>query len=95
LLKEAHYRNKCLQIFVLGMARWPIVVVAWASFDNWIISIPLALLGFKVLWSSIAMGKRELSRLKSMRESVHPLIDRRYAEIEQSVRTERGLEIRQ
>jgi hypothetical protein len=65
LLKEAYYRNKSLQIFVLGMARWPIVVIAWANFDNWIISIPMALLGFKVLWSSIAMGKRELARLTS------------------------------
>jgi hypothetical protein len=81
LLKEACYRNKCLQIFVLGMARWPIVVVAWTSFDNWIISILVALLGFKVLWSSIAMGKRELARLKAMRES-EPLVDH-CADIEQ------------
>lgn len=72
LLRETYYRKKCLQLFVLGMARWPIVVVAWASsniFDSsllgLIIPILMFLLGFKVLWSSIAAGKRELARLES------------------------------
>ena len=76
LLGEPYYRKKSLRILILGLARWPIAFIAWVSVGTFqssplLLIMPslMFLLGFKVLWSSIAIGKSELTWLKSLRET--------------------------